>query len=282
MLPVSLLLYDLFLIQGATRDNIKKNIKIFILPAIMILTTGFYYFDLSSILSGYQYRPFTLTERLLTERLLTEPRVILFYISLLLYPVSSRLTLLHDVEISSSLFTPWTTLPSILIILLIIVIALMISQKRPLISYCILFFFLNHLIEGSIIPLELIFEHRNYLPSMFIFVPVGILMVYVLDYFAYKKSIQVIMLSGFLLVMAAFGHTTYIRNKVFKNDLTLWSDNIEKAPNLHRPHHNLGKALLVAGYYNEGVKEMETALKSKAGGRITHIKRNMIRLWLIL
>jgi tetratricopeptide (TPR) repeat protein len=269
MLPVSLLLYDLFLIQGATRDNIKKNIKIFILPAIMILTTGFYYFDLSSILSGYQYRPFTLTERLLTERLLTEPRVILFYISLLLYPVSSRLTLLHDVEISSSLFTPWTTLPSILIILLIIVIALMISQKRPLISYCILFFFLNHLIEGSIIPLELIFEHRNYLPSMFIFVPVGILMVYVLDYFAYKKSIQVIMLSGFLLVMAAFGHTTYIRNKVFKNDLTLWSDNIEKAPNLHRPHHNLGKALLVAGYYNEGVKEMETALKSKAGGRIT-------------
>ncbi|MEA3428356.1 MAG: tetratricopeptide repeat protein, partial [Thermodesulfobacteriota bacterium] len=219
---------------------------------------------LSSILSGYQYRPFTLAERLLTE-----PRLILFYISLLLYPVSSRLTLLHDVEVSTSLFTPWTTLPSILIILLMIVTALMISRKRPLISYCILFFFLNHLIEGSFIPLELIFEHRNYLPSMFVFVPIGILIVYVLDYFAYKKSIQVIMLSGFLLVMAAFGHTTYIRNKVFKNDLTLWSNNIEKAPNLHRPHHNLGKALLVAGFYNEGVKEMEKALKSKAGGRIT-------------
>ena len=267
MLPLSLLLYDLFLIQGATRDNIKKNIRIFILAAIIILVTGFYYFDLSSILSGlsgYQYRPFTLAERLLTE-----PRVILFYISLLLYPVSSRLTLLHDVEVSTSLFTPWTTLPSILIILLILMTALMISRKRPLISYCILFFFLNHLIEGSFIPLELIFEHRNYLPSMFVFVPIGILIVYVLDYFAYKKSIQVIMLSGFLLIMAAFGHTTYIRNKVFKNDLTLWSDNIEKAPNLHRPHHNLGKALLVAGYYNEGVKEMEKALKSKAGGRIT-------------
>jgi len=264
MLPLSILLYDLFLIQGATRDNIKKNVKIFILPAVIILTAGFYYFDLSSIPSGYQYRPFTLTERLLTE-----PRVILFYISLLLYPVSSRLTLLHDVEVSTSLFTPWTTLPSIFIILLIIVIALMISRKRPLISYCILFFFLNHLIEGSFIPLELVFEHRNYLPSMFVFAPVGILMVYALDYFAYKKSIQVIMLSGFLLVIAAFGHTTYIRNKVFKNDLTLWSDNIEKAPNLHRPHHNLGKALLIAGFYNEGVLEMEKALKSKAGGRIT-------------
>ena len=103
---------------------------------------------------------------------------------------------------------------------------------------------------------------------MFIFVPVGILMVYVLDYFAYKKSIQVIMLSGFLLVMAAFGHTTYIRNKVFKNDLTLWSDNIEKAPNLHRPHHNLGKALLVAGFYNEAFLEMQNAVNAKGGVKI--------------
>ena len=273
MLPASLFLFDLLLIQGLTKKSLVKNLKIIAIPFLTLLLIGIFYFDLSSILSGYQYRPFTLTERLLTE-----PRVILFYISLLLYPVSSRLTLLHDVEASTSLFTPWTTLPSILIILLIIVIALMISQKRPLISYCILFFFLNHLIEGSIIPLELIFEHRNYLPSMLIFVPVGILMVYVLDYFAYKKSIQIIMLSGFLLVLAAFGHTTYIRNEVFKNDLTLWYDNIEKAPNLHRPHHNLGKAYLVAGFYYEGVKEMEKALKSKAGGRTTQKYRTYYNL----
>jgi tetratricopeptide (TPR) repeat protein len=194
--------------------------------------------------------------------------VILFYISLILYPVSSRLTLLHDVEISRSLLAPWTTLPAIMLILILIIIALRVARKRPLPAFCILCFFLNHIIEGSIIPLEIVFEHTNYLPSMFLFVLIAVFIVHVLDYFSYKKAVQLIISCGVVVLMAAQGHTTYMRNIIFKDGITLWADNIKKSPNLHRPHHNLGDELVVAGYYEQGAAELQKALKAKSDARI--------------
>ena len=272
MLPVSIFFYDLFLIQGLTSENVKKNLKIVILPLLIILVLGHFYVDLSTIFDEYKLRPFTLWERILTE-----PRVILFYLSLILYPVNSRLTMLHDFEISGSLLTPWTTLPAILFILIIISIAFWFGRKRPLISFCIIFFFINHIIEGSIIPLELIFEHTNYLPSMFIFLPITILIVYILDYFSYKKSVQLIMSFSVVVLIAAQCHTTHMRNAIFKDAITLWHDNINKSPNLHRPHHNLGDGLLILGNYEEGASELKKALDAKPGASIhqkliTHLR----------
>ncbi len=272
MLPVSIFLYDLFLIQGLTSENVKKNLKIVILPLLIILVLGHFYVDLSTIFDEYKLRPFTLWDRILTE-----PRVILFYISLILYPINSRLTMLHDIEISGSLLTPWTTLPAIFLILIIIFIAFWVGRKKPLISFCIIFFFINHIIEGSIIPLELIFEHTNYLPSMFIFLPITILIVYILDYFSYNKSVQLIMSFSVVVLIAAQGHTTHMRNAIFKDAITLWHDNINKSPNLHRPHHNLGDGLLFFGNFEEGASELKKALDAKPGASInqkliTHLR----------
>ncbi len=273
MLPVSIFLYDLFLIQGLTNENFKKNLKIVVLPFLILLLIGNFYVDLPSIFDGYKLRPFTLFERLLTE-----PRVIIFYVSLLLYPISSRLTFLHDIEISSSFFSPWTTLPAIFLIFLSIIIAIKISRKRPLIAYCILFFFMNHLIEGSIIPLELIFEHTNYLPSMLFIVPLSILALMSLDYFSYRKSVQSIMSFVLIFLLAAQGHTTYIRNSIFKNGITLWSDNIKKAPDLQRPYQGLGVALLSYGYYDDGLSELQKALNAKSAGNIHQKYRTHLSL----
>jgi len=154
MLPISILLFDLFLIQGVTKENIKKSIKISILPFLLILIIGFIYtsgfsnfFGLPNIFAGYEIRGFSITQKLLTE-----PRVILFYLSLLFYPISSRLTLLYDIEVSRSLLQPWTTVPSILLILFIISFAFSIARKRPLVSFCIIFYFLNHYAEKKYCP----------------------------------------------------------------------------------------------------------------------------------
>ncbi|NCC33955.1 MAG: hypothetical protein EOM24_18360, partial [Chloroflexia bacterium] len=43
---------------------------------------------------------------------------------------------------------------------------LYLAGRRPLVAFCLLFFLVNHAVESSIIALELIYEHRNYLPSM--------------------------------------------------------------------------------------------------------------------
>ncbi|RLC21599.1 MAG: hypothetical protein DRI57_01990 [Deltaproteobacteria bacterium] len=258
MLPVSLFFYDLIFIQGAYSENIRKNFRRILFPVLIVLVMGYLYADLSSFLEGYEKRPFNLGERLLTE-----PRVLFFYVTLLIYPTSSRLALLHDIEISGSFLSPWTTLPAILLIFALTASAIAYCRKIPIVSYCILFFFLNHLTEGSFIPLELIFEHRNYIPSMFFFTPIAILAVRVLDYFSYKKFIQWVMLFAMVFLLAAHGHTTFLRNSVFKDNLSLWTDNAKKAENLHRPHHNLGSALLSAGLDDEYLSEMQKALAGK-------------------
>jgi tetratricopeptide (TPR) repeat protein len=246
MLPVSILLFDLFLIQGVTKENIKKYIKISAVPFLLILIIGFIYTSgFANVLGGYEFRDFSMMQRLLTE-----PRVILFYLSLLFYPISSRLTFLYDMEVSRSLLQPWTTIPSILLILFIICFSLYISRKRPLFSFCIIFYFLNHLIEGSIFNLELIYDYRNYLPSMLLFIPFTEFIIYAIDYFSYKKIIQLIVALGIVMILVGEGDITYSHNKIVSNDFLLWFDNIDKSPGLSRPHTSIGTI-----YYNYNEKE---------------------------
>jgi Tfp pilus assembly protein PilF len=256
MLPVSILLFDLFLIQGVTKENIKKFSKILFLPLLLILIIGLIYTGgFSDAFGGYELRDFTMTQRLLTE-----PRVILFYLSLLFYPISSRLTFLYDMEVSRSLLQPWTTVPSILLILFIIGFAFYIARKRPLISFCIIFYFLNHLIEGSIFNLELIYEHRNYLPSMLLFIPLAEFIIYALNYFSYKKIIQFIVALGIVIILIGEGDITYSRNNIVSDDFLLWFDNIDKSPGLSRPHGNLGRIYYINNEKEKALQEYEKAI----------------------
>jgi tetratricopeptide (TPR) repeat protein len=258
MLPVSLFLFDLFLVQGATIENIRKNWAVCLFALLLVPAIGLVYYDFSSITGDYdQFRPFTMWERVLTQ-----PRVILFYISLLLYPITSRMMMIHDMEISKSLFDPWTTFAAIVVLLLILVVAGLISRKRPLISYCIIFFFLNHLIEGSFISLELVYEHRNYLPSMLFFVPLSIFIVYALSYFEKRKMMIVVLSSATVAIMIIIGVTVFIQNDILKDEISLWSDNIEKAPRLHHVRQNLGVAYFIDGRLSEAFVELTKALES--------------------
>ncbi|MCX5839642.1 MAG: tetratricopeptide repeat protein [Deltaproteobacteria bacterium] len=249
MLPVSLYFYDLLLIQGISRKTMIRSLKFFVIPSFFVTFILLFQVDLIKIAGDYSIRPFSMLERLLTE-----PRVILFYASLLLYPTFSRLALYHDFQISRSLMDPWTTSFAILCILGSIVIAFWMARKKPLISFCILFFLLNHLIEGSFLSLELVFEHRNYIPSMLFFVPLSIVVIQALDYFSYKKVIQLLIAVVICFVIVAQGHTVSMYNFLFKDPFLLLSDNIKKAPNLSRPYNNLGNVYFKWEFYDEAYK----------------------------
>ncbi|MCX5826532.1 MAG: hypothetical protein NTV58_00790 [Deltaproteobacteria bacterium] len=258
MLPVAIFLYDLFLIRGVTKENLKKSLKYGIVAAVAVVAIGLLYIgEIPTILSDYEIRSFTMVERLLTQ-----PRVLIFYISLLLYPITSRMMLIHDIDISTSLFTPWTTIPAFLAVIFIIVTALYLVRKRPLVAYCIVFFFLNHLIEGSFIALELVYEHRNYLPSMLFFLPLAIMMIRGLQYFSNNKMIFLVLKISIIAVMIIQGVSVYIQNNIYKDDISLWSDNSEKAPRLHRVHQNLATAYFTAGRLPEAFKEANLALET--------------------
>ncbi|MFP4168036.1 MAG: tetratricopeptide repeat protein [Desulfonatronovibrionaceae bacterium] len=191
----------------------------------------------------YEDRPFTLGQRLLTE-----PRVVLFYLSQIFYPIADRLSLVHDFPLSTSLFSPWTTFVSILTVFGAIIFCLLTITKFRFLSFAVLFFFINHAVEASIFPLELVFEHRNYLPSMFLFLPVALALARGINYYKTrgKKPTQWLLVSFAALLIFLFSTGTYVRNMAWANDKILWEDAIEKAPNSARPHNNL--ALLVKKY----------------------------------
>ncbi|HAJ26402.1 MAG TPA: hypothetical protein DCG53_04020, partial [Syntrophus sp. (in: bacteria)] len=104
MLPVSLILFDLFFIQGVRRSNVIRSLKILITMAIIALIFLCFYIQDDPSTVDYKGRMFDMVGRLLTQ-----PRVFFYYISLLIYPITSRLMLIHNFEISITLFDPWTT-----------------------------------------------------------------------------------------------------------------------------------------------------------------------------
>jgi len=171
------------------------------------------------------------------------------------------MTLLYDIEVTKSLFEPLNSLLPIMGIAVFIAMAIwLIRCRRYLFAYCLFFFFLNHLIEGTVFPLHLAFLHRNYIPSMLFFVPPAVLMVHVLGYFSYHRGIQWVMAVGIGLILAGQGSVTLSFNRVWKTEQTLWRDNIDKFPNLSVPHHNLGGALYHARDYAQALVEFQRAL----------------------
>jgi tetratricopeptide (TPR) repeat protein len=170
--------------------------------------------------------------------------------------------LIHDIDLSTSLFHPWTTMPAMLAIMLLIGGALWLSRRWPLISYCIVFFFLNHLIEGSFICLELIYEHRNYLPSLLFFVPVSVMIVEGLLHYSNKKALRLLLMFAVTSVMIIWGVTVHIQNDIFKDGISLWTDNRNKAPRLHVVRQNLATSYMMAGRMEEAFAEGQVAQKS--------------------
>ena len=107
-------------------------------------------------------RPWTIGQRLLTE-----PRVLLDYLHLLVIPRVLSSGLYNDAYIySTGLLQPAATLPALLAVLCLVALAFVLRRRAPALSAALLFYFAGHLLESSVIPLELYFEHRNYLPAL--------------------------------------------------------------------------------------------------------------------
>ena len=139
LLPAALILVEFIFYQDLAR---KKTQRLF--GYLVVAGTGLILVSCGLILlKGNFFQAFGYSERLFTvwERLLTEPRIILFYLSQIFYPVPTRLSIVHDVVLSRSLIDPWTTLPAIMAVLALIGFGFAQMRKRPLLSFGLLFFF---------------------------------------------------------------------------------------------------------------------------------------------
>ena len=184
VLPLLILILELVVNKNSTLKplaTIHKLVLFYIPIAVVAMALAYKFPDW---LRFYENRNFSLYERLLSQ-----PRAITTYLYHLFIPSYFTEGVYTDGFMKSTgLLTPISTLFSFVFITFLFTFALIKKNSNPLMSFAILFYFAAHLLESTFIPLELYFEHRNYLPAMFL----------------------ALFLSKYLIIYIIFGYVTII------------------------------------------------------------------------
>jgi tetratricopeptide (TPR) repeat protein len=253
-LPLFIILYEWYFHRDLSVSWLKRNILpvvgvLVVFAVIAALFLGVH--PLDRISSSYANRDFTLMQRVFTEF-----RVVFFYLSLLVFPHPSRLNLDHVFLVSKSLMVPITTVLSVAMLAGLAAVAVFTAKRHRLLSFCMLWFLGNLVIESSVIGLEIIFEHRNYLPSIMMI----LLAVTLICRHVPFKGAAVGALCAVGIVLCIW---TFERNKVWRSEITLWSDCVNKSPQKARPHTNLGVVLSDIGNHQAAIAHYTRALRIK-------------------
>lgn len=187
----------------------------------------------------YQLRSFTLTERLLTEG-----RVLWFYLREIFMPQPSVMGLYHDdFPLSTGLLTPATTLLALLGHLVVIVSAWMLRLRWPYLALAAAWFYGGHLLESTLFPLELVFEHRNYLPILGPLLLAGVLAWGIAGRLADRLPLRALLVS---LLAVPLLLATGLRANQWADPLTHALSEAEHHPNSARANYAAGSLLLNA------------------------------------
>lgn len=236
LLPLYMLVLELTLFRFRNSLGKPDKLVISLFTLIVALPAGLLMLYLASnphfITGGYAYRDFNLTERIFTES-----RVIIFYLKSIIVPSISELGLYHDdFVISRGLLDPPATLFSLLALGAMLLGALLLLTRQPLVSLGILWFFTGHLMESTIIGLELVHEHRNYLADYGIILAVAALVTQA-PLRNLGPAIRITTPAVFLLL---FSYTTWVR-------ATQWSDVVSQATYEAQHHPQSFRAVFAAG-----------------------------------
>lgn len=202
------------------------------------------------------------------ERLYSEARIVTEYFFNLLIPQIEGQGLYQDgFEISKSLFEPITTLYSIIFLIGLALVGFIVKNKYPLVSVAILFFFAAHMMESTVLGLELYFEHRNYLAALFLFVPAASAL-YILKEKIEPKMVYLII----AVIFSILSFFTYERAKLWGNTdqlLLYWAKN---SPNSPRAQSAIATRLVEDGYILESNQHLEQSLHKMPNSALLNIQ----------
>lgn len=191
-------------------------------PSILIVGALLSYLDLSA--APWPNRTFNQVERLYSEcRIVTE-----YLASLLIPRIEGRGLYQDGYAISTSLLHPISTLYSLIALAGLLLLALLIRKRIPVLALAILFFFVAHLMESTLIGLELYFEHRNYLSALFLFLPLAVFVVWLASQFSVPVALFVA--SSTILLL---GSMTWQRAQLWADTVHLeayWAYNTPDSP----------------------------------------------------
>jgi tetratricopeptide (TPR) repeat protein len=254
-LPFAILLFEICFLRTKKISINFKNYRVITIMAVFLTAILIILLKFSSgifkPIPPSQYNPYTLTP---LNYLFTQFNVIIKYIQLLFLPINQNLD--YDFPISNNFFRIRTLL-SFLVLFSLFTLAIFLFKKYRIISFGIFWFFLTLSIESGFIPInDVIFEHRTYLPSFgfFLILSWG---VYALFWNKYKY----LAISIFVIIIGSNSFLTFERNKVWKDNLTLWNDVISKSPDKARPFINRGFAYTSLGQMDKAIDDYTRAIE---------------------
>lgn len=133
----------------------------------------------------------------------------------------------------------------------------------PFVTTGILFYYLAHAVESSIIPInDVIFEHRTYLPNFGLCLAIGGIIVQLVC--SLNEDLTKFVWLGILVLFLGLGITTRQRNQLWRDPIALWSQNVQHAPHKQRAWIILGKHYILADEAEKGLAALEkTVIKRR-------------------
>jgi protein O-mannosyl-transferase len=189
--------------------------------------------------AGYGARDFSLTMRLWSEA-----RIVTRYLRLIFLPSSSALSPFNDdYPLSSSFLAPAATTWAVCFLALLLLVAVALRKRWPVFTFAVFWFFLGHVLESTVVPLELYFDHRNYMPTL------GFAFALVAGVFSLLPSYGRGVLCVFFAYLITMGCVLVKTAMVWGNPAQaaqIWS---ELHPNSERAIYFLAQRQLLAGDY---------------------------------
>lgn len=176
------------------------------------------------------------------ERLMTEARVMGLYLKILVVPSLPELALYYDdFPVSTSLLSPPTTLFAVIAIVGSVGLAAIRVRQWPWFSFAVFWFFAAHLIESTVVLLELVHVHRNYIAYLG-----PILASVVIVHRLLGAQRKLLMQSLALLTCAALGLSTYERAVQWNDPFALAAYEVHHRPESSRANYELGRLYYLA------------------------------------
>lgn len=149
-------------------------------------------------------RPWTLDQRLLSQ-----PRALFDYLHQLLVPGLDATGVFADgFAVSTDWRHPRSTLPALFGLLALAATAWATRRRWPAFAAAIFFFLAGHLMESSVVPLELYFEHRNYLPALLLFWPLALAV-------THPRPMRRWLMAGTLAYLALCASATLLQSRLW-------------------------------------------------------------------
>jgi hypothetical protein len=183
----------------------------------------------------------------LSERLLTEARIVVDYLRWTLFPDLRALGLYHDdYVISRGLFGAPSPIPAMLLLVALAVGAWIVRLRRPLVALGIFWYFAAHTMTATVVPLELVFEHRNYFAALGVVLALGD----VLLCSGFERRMPIVARALACLFVVVVAATTLVRANEWDSLLRFARSEATKHPNSARATYEYARALIGISNYD--------------------------------